>query len=57
MTDNETNPYDAQIARIDAMLAALKSLNPLERAELDRMLKAGHQAQVATALTNRVLGK
>lgn len=48
---------DAAIAHIDNLLAKLASLNPLERAELDRMLRAAHQAQTATALTDRILGK
>lgn len=58
MSDDETlAAYDAAIARIDALLAKLASLNELERAELDRMLRSAHRAQTAAELTNRVLGK
>lgn len=45
------------LARIDAELARLKALNPLERAELDRLLEAAHQSRTASDLTSRVLGK
>lgn len=45
------------LARIDAEIARLKALNPLERAELDRLLEAAHQSRTASDLTSRVLGK
>lgn len=39
-------------ARIDAELARLRNLNPLERAQLDKLLAAN-----AANLTDKVLGK
>jgi hypothetical protein len=54
---NRNAAIDAQIAEIDRLLAALKSMTPLQRAEFDRTLRAANRTQDANAAMARVFGK